>query len=71
MLIIFPLGDNDKNTSDLFSQREKNTSEELDNEDLQISNPLSENKWNSSFKGKCRKLQMYKKFHAISVIKTL
>lgn len=51
MLIILPLGDNHKNTSDLFDQREKNTSEELDNEDLQISNPLPENKWNSSFKG--------------------
>ena len=57
MLIILPLGDNDKNTSDLFSQRERNTSKELDNEDLQISNLLPENKRNSSFKGKCRKLQ--------------
>ena len=51
MLIILTIGDGDKNTSDLFSQRDKHTSEELDDKDLQIYNSLLENKCNPSFKG--------------------
>ena len=51
MLFNLATGDTDKNTFDLLNQRDKNTSKELDDEDLQASNPLLENKWNSSFKG--------------------
>ena len=38
------------------NQRDKDTSEKLDDEDFPTSHPLFENKWNSSFKGWCRRL---------------
>ena len=57
MLINLETGDIDKNTSGLSNQRDKDTSEKLDDEDFLTSHPLLENKWNSSFKGWCRRLQ--------------
>ena len=57
MLINLVTGDTDKNTSGLSNQRDKDTSEKLDDEDFLTPHPLLENKWNSSFKGRCRRLQ--------------
>ena len=62
MLINLATGDTDKNTSGLSNQRDKDTSEKLDDEDFLTSHPLLENKWNSSFKGWSRRLQTNKSF---------